>query len=817
MNDEFMNKEQVHMAALAGLVHDIGKFAQRAGVEPGAKSQALGMEDYGKHGAHAKWSVSFIHDHVPERWHSGLAPVLYHHKPQDFLSKVVALAAQLSAAEHDEVVENDTQQLLSILCRVGKEEQRPEQQFWPLEPLSLNKNVLFPGDALPKKEEGNAYNTLWGEFTEAIGTLPDDDLPTYLEGVYYALHRFTWCIPGTYYKSLPDVSLFDHSRTTAALATCLSLLNEPALDDLLKGKRRDESLMLLVGGDLSGVQDFIYTVTAKGAAKGLRGRSFYLQVLTEAVARYLLRRLKLPVTNLLYASGGHFYLLAPLDAKGEMEKARTDVSRKLLTHHLGDLYLALGWTGISTNDFDRKHFGKKWGKVSEAMNEAKRHRFAELDDASMLTESVFGPMGDGGGEERECQVCHYDGLVGIEHRGGEEERRICAFCKSLEALGTDLRDAGYLLLGEIEPEETERAGYAEALRSFGLTVGFIADNGRAILRLPDTVQRATLLAMHDLPDVTETAKRISQGCDCPIAPKLHYTVNVTPHKGDSIATFEDLQAASRGVKRLGVLRMDVDDLGDLLKWGMEENATISRIASFNFAMSLFFEGWVGELCRQINAAETNDRVYAIYSGGDDLFIVGAWDVLPGLANTIRQDLARFAAHNLAVHISGGLTLHSGKYPLYQAARDAEEALDAAKDLERPGDRHAKDAFHFLERTIPWEEFNDLQQKQEWLARLVSPKDDGGLDIRRTLLHVLLRLYAHFTDAVYRRGKPYWGPWMWRSAYYLKRMEGQQREKEAQVEIKQLRDILQEDDFRSIETLGPAARWAELLARKGDEV
>jgi uncharacterized membrane protein len=36
----------------------------------------------------------------------------------------------------------------------------------------------------------------------------------------------------------------------------------------------------------------------------------YLQLLTEATARYVLRRLNLPITNLIYSGGGNFYLLA---------------------------------------------------------------------------------------------------------------------------------------------------------------------------------------------------------------------------------------------------------------------------------------------------------------------------------------------------------------------------------------------------------------------------------------------------------------------------------------------------------------------------
>ncbi len=552
----------------------------------------------------------------------------------------------------------------------------------------------------------------------------------------------------------------------------------------------------------------IYTITARGAAKGLRGRSFYLEALTEAVARYVLRRLDLPITNLIYAGGGHFYLLAPGGAEADLEAVRAEISRTLLAHHGGALYLALGWTPVTASGFDRKAFGSYWHQTSQAMNAAKRRRFSELD-AETLYERVFGPTGTGGGEDGECQVCHREGHVHTERPDTEDERRICDLCASLEALGTDLRDGDYVLLGEVDPAATARGGYQDALRAFGIAIGFTTAGGRPVLKLPGDTQRATLLATRDLENPVASAQRIAEQVaragGYPVASGTRYTVNVTPRKGDAIATFEDLQDAARGVRRLGVLRMDVDDLGDVFKWGMQKAGTLSRVASLSFALSLFFEGWVGQRCRAVNA-EGPDTVYAIYSGGDDLFLVGAWDVLPGLADGIRSDLVRYAAGNPAIHLSGGLTLHGGKYPLYQAAADAEAALDTAKDYERDDPDHHKDAFNFLGVTIPWEDYGALRNEQETLTALI---ENGA---NRALLRTLTTLYEGYLAAVKEHGKPYWGPLMWQAAYRLKRMAG--RNQAHRDAIERIREALAYETFnRTIARLGPAARWAELLIRK----
>ena len=78
----------------------------------------------------------------------------------------------------------------------------------------------------------------------------------------------------------------------------------------------------------------------------------------------------------------------------------------------------------------------------------------------------------------------------------------------------------------------------------------------------------------------------------------------------------------------------------------------------------------------------------IYAGGDDLFILGAWDETAELAFDIQRCFALFTGGSLDKEkqtvtggrgISGGLTLHQPKFPLYQMARKSGEAEKAAKN------------------------------------------------------------------------------------------------------------------------------------------
>lgn len=795
------------LIALAGLLHDIGKFWQRAegrGRAPGFEN--FGADDYGRNGAHATWSAAFVRDLLPEQFAQIASAVLYHHRPADWISKAVAVADRLASGERADQSEEQPRCLLSIFSQIGEDEkQRPAPAYLPLAPLELDENVIFPRPEADGSQR--VYRALWDEFVRAVQS-PDDavDAASYVESLYHLLLRYAWSVPSAFYRSTPDISLFDHSRVTAALAVCLAEQDEQSLDALLEQSRAVRSLPVayLLEGDISGVQRFIYTITSKGAAKGLRGRSLYLQLLTEGIARWILREMGLPITNLVYVGGGHFYMLIPPGEVNRLDDIQYHLDNLMLRHHDGALYVALGAVPLHAGDFQASAFSAKWREVGQAVGEAKRRRFAG-------TPGIFDPRGHGGNEEAECQVCHAERLD-VEWQNADEPDappvRKCALCSSLEDLGWALGQAGYLLLVETESETDVRPGeWRATLRALGLAVALLDHQGDWVPREPRPPQgRAVLLGLREYPP-EDVRQRVGRKLGTAVAGGIRFTANVTPHKdsGGTVATFEDLQEASQGLKRLGVLRMDVDDLGHLFGFGFRQadgtsRATIARVASLSTMMSIFFEGWVGKLCQDVNAEGPKERIYSIYSGGDDLFIVGSWDALPALASKISRDLKRFAAGNPLVHVSAGITLHGGKYPLYQAAQQAAGALDRAKDLD------GKDAITFLGQSLHWPEFARATDLCEQLQHIQREPGVG-----RSLFHLLGQLYAEYqaTRRHARNGAAQYvyGPWMWHSAYLLSRL-AERAGGSAKTQILNLRDDLLSD----IEIIGLASRWAEALTR-----
>jgi len=288
-------------------------------------------------------------------------------------------------------------------------------------------------------------------------------------------------------------------------------------------------------------------------------------------------------------------------------------------------------------------------------------------------------------------------------------------------------------------------------------------------------------------------------------------VSVTPEIEGRVASHDELAQASRGIDRLGILRMDVDDLGRVFREGLGRSASLSRMATLSMAISLYFDGYVETLAEAANSDDGPDRVYSIYSGGDDLFFVGAWDAMTQLARQISAEFAAYTGYHERMHVSGGLVLVDGHYPLYRAAEEARRAEEASKQL--PG----KNAFTFLGQTVKWDTFTQVADLAMRLDALVS---NGSAP--RSLLRLLIKAQQQHDDLMLQRaregldrpvgGAPqgYYGPWIPRLEYALARMR--ERYGDLAVPLQELSKSLRQDRYESIAWIGLAARWAELLNR-----
>ena len=130
---------------------------------------------------------------------------------------------------------------------------------------------------------------------------------------------------------------------------------------------------------------------------------------------------------------------------------------------------------------------------------------------------------------------------------------------------------------------------------------------------------------------------------------------------------------------LAVLKADVDRLGFIFIRGFAKDTnqrsilSLSRMVSLSRMLDFFFT----EIIKETIQEKYND-IYSVFSGGDDLFLIGAWNKVLNFAVDLREKFERYVCSNPEFTISTGIALVHPDAPVYTIAEEGEEALSLAK-------------------------------------------------------------------------------------------------------------------------------------------
>lgn len=403
--------------------------------------------------------------------------------------------------------------------------------------------------------------------------------------------------------------------------------------------------------DISGIQDFIYTITSKNALKTLRARSFYLEIMMEHIIDNLLEELQLSRANLIYSGGGHCYMLLANteNTKNVVQQYHQKLNDWLKETFSISLYVAYGYAECSANHLKNIPDGSYADLFKKVGNEisllkGNRYTFEDIIKFNSIKKKDY---------TRECKVCkkidevNEDGLCGICASIENFSKNILYddfFSVSLQPTANSLPLPGnYYLCPE------NKASLTEKMRNDNYFVRAYSKNEMF------------------------TGKGIST--------KL-WVGNYTSGKD-----FKQLAEDAEGINRIGVLRADVDNLGQAFVSGFENEitknryVTLSRTATLSRQLSLFFKLHINRILANGVYSISGDRKKArnatiCYSGGDDLFIVGAWDDIIELAVDIRRDFEKYTQGTLT--LSAGIGLYVPGYPISTIAKEVAKMEDSSK-------------------------------------------------------------------------------------------------------------------------------------------
>ncbi|MBI5653128.1 MAG: type III-A CRISPR-associated protein Cas10/Csm1 [Chloroflexi bacterium] len=561
-------------------------------------------------------------------------------------------------------------------------------------------NYLFPVAQTKISRHGylknmrEKFNALAPEIAHAAFDVQFNHLTAFLQ-------RYARCLPA----HSPDVCLYDHLRLTAALAACLA--QKPA-----------DSSFTLVVGDLSGIQDYIFdiaTIGASGASRRLRARSFAIGLISDFASHALVREFGLPLTNVLMASGGKFYILLPKlsDTPTRLDAFRAQVEGWLFQQYNGEIGLNLAAMELSAAQLDAgaNGFGAALKNLGRELGVAKLQRSrAILQNATGWVEEQFIRRTDFEG----AGICRSCGKF-----PGTERDELCKQCAQQSRLGSKLTRAQAIAFFENDTTQTDDLTFLERYSARVVT------EREPIVGSPYLMVQINNSNLRGLIQYPAT---------------FRYLANHVPLGDyDAPKTFEQIAEASlkqgKGRELLGYVKADGDRMGTLFSSGLraENKDTAAHVVAFSREMELFFAGWLDhELNRNF------EDTYTIFSGGDDLFLLTPWTRALDLARRVNEKFREFVCANEAVTLSAGILYTKPRYPVARAAPDVETVLEQSK-------RRGRNRLTVLGDTFEWQYAADVQNQVDDLAGFTEE------ELRASFLHRLV-YYGQEYRKLDREGK-----------------------------------------------------------------
>jgi CRISPR-associated protein Csm1 len=159
-----------------------------------------------------------------------------------------------------------------------------------------------------------------------------------------------------------------------------------------------------------------------------------------------------------------------------------------------------------------------------------------------------------------------------------------------------------------------------------------------------------------------------------------------------------------GIKSLAILKADVDNMGNFLEKSDVTNS-FEKFDSFSKTIDNFFSLYIPSLMKN-----RYQNTYTVFAGGDDLFLVGAWNEILDLAREIESDFKAFVK-NSGLSISFGIAIAKPSTPISYLAEHTEELLEDAKDIDKENEvKNPKDAVTLFNETVKWDSYKEVYNK-----------------------------------------------------------------------------------------------------------
>lgn len=646
---------------------------------------------------HSGYTSRFFHEYLKIDSEYEMMTSGHHLQIENEFAKLIKIADRIASAidrndEKSDTIDNNQSgvfqrvRMSSILGEIDFGKDR-KTGIYDLAPLELMK---YPREDTTLKDKASSveeYNDLFNKFVTEI----KNDL--YFTGkidkycydrMYALLNKYTVSIPAsTYEGNTTYVSLFDHLKLTSAISSCLFLA-----DDV-------EKKFNMLEFDVSGIQKFIFKITEgkdtkRDISKALRGRSLFVSLITDIITYSYLNEFELTQSNIIFNTGGGAMLLLPntSDYQEKIEKVNLNIKKALFNMFHTDITYV--YASVECDNKELELFKiEKAIELKEKLEEAKSKKFS-----SIITENLFYTKTD---KQFVCKMCNSN-LV-------DEEDHLCSACTMIHEISNYFvkHDDMYFVFD-----------FNDRLTDI-LSENIHFSVGQNNIYCISEKEYPKVLGKYDyIATLNKT--------------KLGYTrmiANLAPLKNNQLLSFEkiaeELIDDSFGDKKLGVLKMDVDNLGAIFAFGLGETRSLSKFLTLSRLMEMFFSLNLTEICKTVskqlntnieNIVDNNSMFYINYAGGDDLVVIGPVAGILILAQEIHNKFNKFTL-NSNLTISAGIHIQGPKEPIRFGIQAAEENLEKSKSM------LGKNSITLVNTTCKFDEYGLILEKVNHYKKMID--------------------------------------------------------------------------------------------------
>jgi len=408
--------------------------------------------------------------------------------------------------------------------------------------------------------------------------------------------------------------------------------------------------LLLISGDFWGIQKFIFDgLTTSKASKILRSRSAMVQLITYAVVERIKEVFK--GSEALLFGAGKFMILAKNEESEKLKVIQKELDSYFLENFFGQNGFILSSQPTKAERLlNQKDSMKDDLDALGADNDSKKLNKFDLlnveDDAILIDPFKEAEIND----NNSCKFCNKR-IV-----DSELEEDACPICFNQINLGKKLTTHDYINI----------IGFGRLSRHKKIDKNLIE-----IIKLGKKSYYARF---------SKSSKHFSWGKTFDISTKPYdketdkWSLNsyVPKDKENKILDFSSLAEGSSG---LMALKADIDKLGDTFREFYKED--FRKFNRLSREVEFFFSDYITSLLE-------DKKVYTVFAGGDDLFLIGEYREIVDLAKEIRDEFYNFSLNKTT--ISMGLVMFKPSTPITFVSDMADKAEKRAKAVLRDEDK-----------------------------------------------------------------------------------------------------------------------------------